>query len=94
MVTAETVVSEEMTVYPVIGEKAEEIHITAKVNGGESLGGETLAKVVEKANMTAEGVTSLVIESWKSNTGRSCNIEEHDKTDKSGNESGRRSGAD
>ena len=56
--TAETVVSEEMTVYPVIGEKAEEIHITAKVNGGESLGGETLAKVVEKANMTAEGVTS------------------------------------
>ena len=26
MVTAETVVSEEMTVYPVIGEKAEEIH--------------------------------------------------------------------
>ena len=36
MVTAETVVSEEMTVYPVIGEKAEEIHITAKVNGGES----------------------------------------------------------
>ena len=65
MVTAETVVSEEMTVYPVIGEKAEEIHITAKVNGGESLGGETLAKVVEKANMTAEGVTSLVIESGK-----------------------------
>lgn len=65
MVTAETVVSEEMTVYPVIGEKAEEIHITAKVNGGESLGGETLAKVVEKANTTAEGVTSLVIESGK-----------------------------
>lgn len=65
MMTAETVVSEEMTVYPVIGEKAEEIHITAKVNGGESLGGETLAKVVEKANMTAEGVTSLVIESGK-----------------------------
>ena len=65
MVTAETAVSEEMTVYPVIGEKAEEIHITAKVNGGESLGGETLAKVVEKANTTAEGVTSLVIESGK-----------------------------
>ena len=63
MITAETVVSTDMTVYPVIGEKAEEINITATVNDGEAIGAENLAKVIEKA--AADRVKSLTIDSGK-----------------------------
>ena len=65
MLTAETVVSKDMTVSPVIEEKAEEINVTATVNGGEVLGAESLEKVIEKASETVDSVTSLTVESGK-----------------------------
>lgn len=65
MLTAETVVSNDMTVSPVIEEKAEEINVTATVNGGEVLGAESLEKVIEKASETVDSVTSLTVESGK-----------------------------
>lgn len=44
MITSETVVSKDMIIYPVIGEKAEEINITCTgtVNGGEAIGAKAL----------------------------------------------------
>ena len=63
MVTAETVVSKDMIIYPVIGEKAEEINITATVNGGEAIGAESLAKVIEKAGVDSVDVETLTVDS-------------------------------
>lgn len=63
MVTAETVVSKDMIIYPVIGEKAEEINITATVNGGEAIGAESLAKVIEKAGGDSVDVETLTVDS-------------------------------
>ena len=63
MVTAETVVSEDMTVYPVIGEKAEEVNITATINDKEAVGAENLAKVIEKAGVDSEDVETVTVDS-------------------------------
>ena len=63
MLTAETVVSNDMTVSPVIEEKAEEINVTATVNGGEAIGAENLAKVIEKAGV--DRVENLTIDSGR-----------------------------
>ena len=63
MITSETVVSKDMIIYPVIGEKAEEINITATVNGGEAIGAESLAKVIEKARVDSVDVETLTVDS-------------------------------
>ena len=63
MITSETVVSKDMIIYPVIGEKAEEINITATVNGGEAIGAESLAKVSEKAGVDSVDVETLTVDS-------------------------------
>ena len=63
MITSETVVSKDMIIYPVIGEKAEEINITATVNGGEAIGAESLAKVIEKAGVDSVDVETLTVDS-------------------------------
>ena len=63
MITAGYAITEETRVYPVIGEKAEEVNITATVNGGEAIGAENLAKVIEKAGV--DRVENLTIDSGK-----------------------------